>query len=254
MNSSKECCKKKSFNDSSKIYRIIPFPRIVELLGKKRNTLVKPCKWKDPLEGWLRNEILRLYNEGSRTEYGDFFGQCWTTDYSSELMWNMYSKGTNGFRIKSTVGKIKCSLKTLRKGEYWYISPINYQDFSKLESYHQCELKDMCSNNERQDPRFWLAQSYMIKREGYKSEHEVRLICNRSKTSDEFFDYPICPNFMIDQIMMHPDMSDNDYGYFKKFFSKFLGFKGEIKKSVLYKNPASISGLKWIPHPSADPP
>ena len=249
MKSSEEYFKKKRLTDSRKIYRIITFPRVLELLHKKVNVLVEPCKWKDPLEGWLRNEIFRLYkgrnlDSDSGIECGKFFGQCWTTDYASDLMWNMYSEGTNGFRIRSTVKKIKCSLKTLKNEDYWYISPINYKNFSKLESYNRDDLEYMHSNDTERGLRHSLAQSFMIKRKGYMSEHEVRLICSESKPEreDGLFEYGIDPNCMIDQIMMHPGMSCANYKYYRRIFRCF-SFEGEILKSTLYQKPDSIANF-----------
>lgn len=261
MNTSENLCDKlKNKSNFRSIYRIISFDRVIELLAEKKNTLVEPYIWDDPLEGWIYNELLNHY--GNPKVRGKFFGQSWTRENMSEPMWKIYSNGTDSVRIKSTIDDLKD--KPLEKKEdYWCVQPINYKHFSKIKLCN-LEVNDHELNELIDDPnqlselidyygdsigtnngstsrmKFCqiaaLAKSYMIKRMAFKHENEVRLICywKGAKPKKRFYKYSIRPNDFIKEIMMHPGISDSEFEKRKKILEAYE-FNGNIRRSEIYK-------------------
>ena len=253
MKSSEECRKKEktSLTDNSVIYRIIPFQRLAELLVTKKNTFVNPSLWDDPFEGWTMEEICSILSvkqfEIPPCSSGKFFGQCWTSDYASEALWQIYSKGTDGFRIRTTVGKLKASLGNEVNNGNVVVDEVEYRDTGSL------KFCDFIDPSKLVDESFLiqsLAKTYMVKRKAYKHEYEVRFIvyCQKPK-DDKLFTYKIHPNKLIDQIMIHSDVSDKDFKKLKRII-KELGFKikvdGEtkIKKSTIHALPKKLGSCK----------
>ena len=220
------------------LYRIIPFQRLADILINKKNTLVNPSKWDDPFEDWILNK-----NPSAQVNKCNFFGQCWTIENKSEAIWRVNSIGTDGFRIRTKVDKLWNSLNGMEDREYIFckigeISYLEKNEIKKLKegsSFNVSILRQDKLQISKQFPENIsdLIDGFMIKRLGYQYEYEIRLICYNSKNKQEGIKrYSICPNDVIEQILIHPRVDDDDACRIKCTLKK-LGFTGEIKRSEL---------------------
>ena len=232
--------KNKKKSSCRPVYRIIPINRFIELLTEKKNTLVEPYLWNDPLEGWIYNKILEYYKlyEGTHRIPGKFFGQSWTQENKSELMWKIYSNGTDSVRISSTISKLKKSPFENNNDVKWCVKPIDYRSFqSGLQLSELIGPHDGCLDSKISA----LIKSYMIKREAFKHEDEIRIICHskNAKSTEKTLKYEICPECFIDEIMMHPGISDSEFKKFKNIF-KAYNLTKKVRRSEIYKMPDKI--------------
>lgn len=95
------------------IYRTVTFERLVELLTLKRNVLVRPKKWADTFEDLLGKSVLRIDSRNCGTFRTDhIYGQCWTLHTVSDAIWQIYSNGNDGYRLRTRVDRLLGSLKS----------------------------------------------------------------------------------------------------------------------------------------------
>ena len=222
-------------NDSEKfcgktyIYHYLSFQRLANLLKKKENTLVSPLKWEDPFEKWRLKSIAENNKNISFNEKS-WFGQCWTTSGKSDAMWKLYTNGTDGFRIRSTVKKLWESLPK-EKNVGYRIAKVSYRPKRELateieggegrrklateieERNENISEDDFCTKNEELNGFQYISAAFMIKRYAYEYENEVRLICyKKNEENRELFSYNIvCPSKLIDQILIHPRILPEEY-------------------------------------------
>ena len=224
---------------TTRIYRIIPFQRLTEILINKENSLVYPSIWEDPFEKWRLEKMSKIKKR--------YFGQCWTLHARRDMMWKIYSNGTDGFRIRTTIGDLLQSVN--RHDLPGIIARVKYLGKktikSHVEDYGDCYCKDfILTDVEMTGSTLSTAKKFMIKRFAFIPENEMRLIhyrdgeaqgseCYRYKSSPNRMIYKICPNRMINQIMTHPEVSSDDHKALRSALRK-IGFKNEIKPSELY--------------------
>ena len=122
------------------------------------------------------------------------------------------------------------------------IGMINYMYKDKIKQV--IELNNsfgikIIQSDEMQDNREFpenisnLVDGFMIKRVGYRYESEVRLICYSNENERESIKrYCICPNDVIDQILIHPRVNDHELCGLKCTLRR-IGFTGDIKRSEL---------------------
>lgn len=237
------------FTPSTPLYRIIPFQRLAEILIFRRNTLVDPSKWTDPFEKWRKDKISKTCKE-SESSVKNYFAQCWTLEPTKDEMWTIYSQGTDGVRIRTTVEKLIASLNN--DGIRCIAAKVNYLERKKILSYFDDDCPDNSEVTSKIKTYFnensWplpedvgvsenflkMAERFMIKRLGFSYEHEARLIClNEKGKCDEYYRYRMCPNSMIDQIKINPRVSWREYKALKCTIRK-LGFDRKIGRSELH--------------------
>ena len=92
----------------TRIYRIVPFVRLLEMFSESKNVLVKPELWEDTFENFiLRSKIKAADGRVLRYNFHEqMYGQCWTLENSSDAVWRIYSPDKNGLRIRTTVRKL----------------------------------------------------------------------------------------------------------------------------------------------------
>lgn len=257
MNTSKNSTK---FCGETKIYHYMSFQRLANLLIKKENTLVSPLKWEDPFEKWRLDELKKISKEkGDDFDCNEryWFGQCWTTNTKSDAMWKIYTKGTDGFRIRSTVSKLWNSLPSEKEGvePRYRIAKVSYRQKKTLKREIRMKNKNFDSDKFRSETidnetQFGnISAAFMIKRLAYEYEKEVRLICHWNRENDDgLFSYDIgCPKDLIEQILIHPKVSQKDYLLLKCVLEKILKNnileEIEIKRSKLHD-----LGLESVEH------
>lgn len=235
--------KKVKFDCSTTIYRYIPFQRLAQVLINKEISLARPRTWDDPFESWRINSISKN-NSRNHTNIKNYFGQCWTLHYLDDAMWSLYSKGTDGFRIRATVGRLIESFD--HSGVPYNIAKVKYLERNKIEDYlignkFLSELDDhfdkfsLCNGDTSQECFLETAKKLMIKRKGFAHEKEIRLVCYKdmSDQADDYFMHPICPHRVIDQIVIHPRVNLYDYEVLKCALRR-IGFRNEIARSELH--------------------
>lgn len=229
----------------TQIYRTVTFKRLVELLTLKRNVLVRPRKWPDTFEDLLGQSILRI---GTK-DHGTFstehiYGQCWTLNTVSDAIWQIYSEGKDGFRLRTNVGKLLGSLKSqvadpdinCHIGRVRYLRDHELVDFGKT---HFAQPEGCDSDV--------VAEAFMVKRRAFEHEQEVRILYQAPNAGEhgDLFPYTLDPNEIIDQILVHPLVPYADFKRTKLEIRK-MGFAGEIKRSLLYKKPEGFE-IQWGP-------
>ncbi len=171
---------------SKNIYRFLSFPTFVDAVQLGRLAFVTYDMWEDPYEGFvlgaLKNEEGRkriryqLKHMGHLMDPQAVLGilsamrytvhlQSWTRLSESDALWRIYGFGNMGIRIKTTVEKI---------GK---IGKITVFDVDYREPSLEEELRRICAGRNIVDVR----QAFLIKREAFKHEEEVRLITDIDK-------------------------------------------------------------------------
>lgn len=231
------------------IYRYISFQRLADILKNKQNSLVDPSRWSDPFERWRINKI---FDGNQKDEAAKYFGQCWTRGYMHDAMWSLYTKGTDGFRIKIKISDLIGDLG--EQGVPCLIAKVLYLKRSEIESYFGvdncmktepskrndivCRINNhfkrySCSGNMCESENIIeIAKKFMVKRRGFKHENEFRIICYKDNT-DRYYRYDICLEKMISEIMVHPLVSDHDFQVLEWALDK-VGYKGTVRLSKLH--------------------
>ena len=167
----------------------------------------------------------------------DLYGQCWTLAKASDAMWRIYSMGTDGIRIRSTVGKLIDSLSSCNE------APRTSCFIGKVRYLTDCELNDFAATHFSEglgaDGRK-IASSLLIKRKAFRHEREVRLIhlsSSRTKPSQHFHFYHFDPDALVEQVMLHPQLSRAEANRLKTVIRSKMNWSGELKQSMMYRPP-----------------
>jgi len=217
-----------------KIYRVMPVHRLFELFESKRIALVQPSKWDDPFENLLLKGMIEGIFEKfpESTVFRNFiYGQCWTTHRETDAMWRIYSQDKSGVKIRCSIRNLLSSITEFNtdfRNDGIFIGKVDYLPqktiFSRLSS-----ITDIYGRE--------AAKSLLLKRQEFKHEAEIRLIC--TKGSDEVQKFEIDPNEVIEEIVFDPRM--NEYicnSYMDSIKNK--GFSGRVAQSAMYRLPRDI--------------
>jgi hypothetical protein len=226
------------------IYRIVPYDRLIELFQRQENTLVKPVLWEDTFENFAIKAKLQTQS-GEVIQYNVhelMYGQCWTLEKSSDAMWRIYSSERKGIRIKTTIEKLLDSLASSTIN-----TPHSEHCIGKVEYLKSSRLvrSSRSTFNKNGEVTFGsLFRSLLLKRKAFKHENEVRLMFldwSENSGIETLYKYPIEPNYLIDEIMIDPRVSDIEYKEIENDIRKNTGFTGKIKKSLLYRLPEELT-------------
>lgn len=218
-------------NKSNLIYRIMDFPRVVEIFKKNKIYFAHPSSWDDPYETRLRHPKTH-----------QIFASCWCQSGISDAMWRIYSPHGLGVRISlyknSLEQSIKSWIKEERNGYRWRGREIRYLPQKEL-----IEEIDLIRNDLKKEytvPR--AVDALYLKRQAFSHENEWRglLFCPAEKRERKGIFIPIDPHKMIRNILIDPRSPDALADAFKHYFKDVLGYSGTVTKSVLYKIPRPI--------------
>ena len=223
------------------IYRIISAKRLIELFKTQKNVLVHPSRWEDPYENFVLKSKVRL-SSGEITEYKyheNFYGQCWTLHQASDAMWRIYSSDFQGIRIKTTVRKLLDSLyngSCHKPSMSCVIGKVQYLSQEKLKKFANNIYQNGSLSKEN------LFKSLLVKRLAFKHEREVRILYFDldKRENGKLFPYNINPHDLIDQLMLDPRLTVEEANKLKGKIIKTTGYRGKIKRSLLYAAPKQI--------------
>jgi len=226
-------------SDRTKIYRIFPRNRFLELFRKDQNVLVLPTMWEDPFENvFLKADVITTSGEkGGFGFHADVYGQCWTMETASDAMWQIYSRQKDAVRVRTTVGDLINSLRDVH-GEWaeqtCFIGRVKYLTENKLKSFGQTVFKSGITPNT-------IARSLLVKRRAYKHENEVRLIFidrGATKQTGGLYKYRFDAREIINQAMVDGRVEYNHFLPFKEQVMALTGLsQKQVKRSLLYRQP-----------------
>lgn len=210
------------------VYRVVSLERLLELFSTGRNVLVSPELWDDPFE----NFILK----GQRVSRHGWYGQCWTRQRASDAMWRIYSPDSNGVRMRSTPTRLLESLRAATEGDA-FIGKVRYLPNGPLMRFARKALKrgylTVAANG---------AHTLLVKRPAFRHESEVRLLVNRqSGFGGKLLKYEVDPHTLVDQLMLDPRLSPEEAAKAKTEIRSRTGYRGSIKRSLLYGPPPPLT-------------
>lgn len=240
-------------NDNRKIYRILSQEHFFQICKEKKNTLVLPREWvknrrkwlQDPFENFILRSTLKSISTGEKGKFDSHdiaYAQCWTLNAASAAMWQIYSNGANAVKIKTTVDKLSNGLYNANpKWEGCYIGEVDYLTKSKLHELSQTIFKHGVTSEA-------IACSLLVKRRPYKYEKEVRLIYiidsekEKKKHVHSIYTYDIDPYDMIEEVVLSPHATDDEYARFKERVTKCTSLADrQVKHSSLYHEPKGFT-------------
>jgi hypothetical protein len=226
----------------TKIYRTIHKDRLLKMFASGENALVRPSLWDDTFENYLLNSPVELKGEvGSFSFANDLYGQCWTLEGFSDAMWRIYSADKMGVRIRTTVRKLLDALSASNPGTdaiSCFIGKVRYCTDTKLREFAENHFRRGFGTDGRK-----IAETLLIKRNAFRHEKEVRLIYlaprSTSPSEDLLFHNFDCQSD-LNQIMLHPQLSDSEATSLRDEIVKKTGFRGKVLHSRLYRLPTGF--------------
>lgn len=259
--------------DDCCLYRIMPFEQLMQMLVEKVNTLVKPSKWEDPYELFIKNCKVRFCSddkiiEGKSLKWERWYGQCWTKVKDSDGLWRSFThnKAVRCVKIRTTKQKLYNSLQNSvaikKKPIIPFLSEVNYVGSFKgdaIQNIFDHSMKEYVGRlflNKESDVEKIISASLsysllQTKRDSFQYEDEVRLFAyDENQIIDkDVFSYNISPKKLIEEIEFDPWTPDYLQNTYKKLLEryKFKNHKGKenvVKFSQLYKKPREGLELK----------
>ncbi|WP_288403458.1 DUF2971 domain-containing protein [uncultured Acinetobacter sp.] len=222
------------------IYRIYPKNRFIELLNTKKNVLVRPALWDDPMENFFLNSIVKT-EDGELVSLesiaAGWYGQCWTTKEESDAMWRIYSPDKNGVKVRTTINKLFESFydktDSYRKLKY-FVGKVSYESSQNIEDFlSRVAFTDLALGG--QADKF--ARTLCIKRPEFDHEQEVRLLFHDAQnqhTDKKVVAFNLDHTLVFDQVVIDPRMSENEFNAIKSEIIE-NGCVSPITQSTLYK-------------------
>jgi len=156
-------------------------------------------------------------------------------------MWRIYSQNKNGIRIRTTVEKLLESLSIANVS-----TPMVESGIGKVTYKTDKKIVAAVKGTFREDGRMTfggLFRSLLIKRKAFEHEKEIRLIhldWGHELPDSNLFKYEIDPHDLISQVMIDPRISYDEFKNIQKKIENKTGYKGDIKRSLLYKLPEPV--------------
>lgn len=201
-----------------KLNRFTTLPILLDLLQRKKLTLLDPNSWDD------KNDSAVILEYKKRKEIKNLFAVCFS--YADETVhhWKTFSNGISGCVIEFDALKL-----------FEIIGKIPTLRHQKVEYKKLSEIED---NNTTID----IDQMPFIKRWPYRCEEEYRIIVEND-TAKTLFDIEI-PLDIINKITISQQMPQQIYATIKSYLKDLNGNSiCRISKSTLYENQRWINGL-----------
>jgi len=197
--------------------RFTKIPFLIDLLLKKKLTLLNPSLWEDGNDRF----IMELYRKRENKE--SLFALCLTDSRETIHHWNAFADGESGCCIEFNYNKLCDCIKKVDCD--FYYQKIEYK-----------KIKDLATN-EKESKKF-----PFLKRDPFRPEKEFRIValCNTVQTNS--FSIPITLD-TINRITLSNKLPKEIFENVKNGLNIIAPeFKGKISHSTLFNN------VKWIGH------
>jgi len=197
-----------------KLNRFTTLPVLLDLLQRKKLTLLNPETWEDKND----SEIILEYKK--RKNIKNLFAVCFSLGDETIHQWKTYSNGSSGCCIEFDAEEL---FKILSKIPGLTHRKVLYKKVNEV------EMNGVPIN-----------RIPFTKRWPYRCEEEYRIII-ASDTDNEFYDIDI-PLEIINKITISQQMPDQIYQTIKKYLKNIKGDPdSRINRSTLYSNKRWIS-------------
>ena len=216
----------------------------MDLFNTKKNTLVKTKKWEDTFENFALKSKL-IFPDGTEITldtHERLYGQCWTTSKESDAMWRIYSPDKKSVRIRTTIEKLLSSLSLANVN-----SSMTQECIGKVEYIPEAEITNRAKSafsTEGQITFGSLFRSLLVKRKAFEHEREIRIIhldWGYDLPKNDIYQYDIDTHDLIDQVMMDPRISHEEFQSIKSEIKQKTGYRGDIERSLLYRLPETLT-------------
>lgn len=216
-------------SENQYLYRILSLRHVVDMFESSELHFASPSSWDDPFEQLLKHK-----------DTGNIFAQCWTRRSVSDAMWRIYSPDHSALRIRVTKGRLSDALDAA-KARFKIsarIEPVSYLKAGEVKQ----RLNEIAVDLRKKYSVRRASDSLLIKRDSFDHEAEIRVIL-LSRSSAEIRTscrVAIDPHSLIENIYFDPRVDPLFEKIAKHFLRTKLKYKGQIKKSSLYRVPSSI--------------
>lgn len=232
------------------IYRIVSFEELRKIFKKSSLSLSKPSSWEDESELFLFNNIgITENNESVSFNYlkNRLYCTCWSQKDESAALWKIYaSKKTSKYvKIKSTPRKImKYFYDVNTSAHYWtyFCGKVRYVETKNMNEILSNNLIDYFMPESFSKAIY----SLFFKKAAFDYENEIRFVfiaqsdvpedklsVNKWDVSKKYFYFKIDINDIIEEIVFHPQISNENRELIENEIRKY-DYKGKLYKSSLY--------------------
>lgn len=231
------------------IYKYIPFKYLKLMIQNSSLYFGSVSSWEDVYENWFLKEKMVLPS-GEKGNAMDLipgvFGQSWTLQEESDVMWRIYSKvdkkqpdylDDTAVRIKTTGRKLFDVIYTDdRDYNTSYIGVVTYlsqNDFLKMQN-SLSPLNPLYLNEV-------FVTSYFFKRTPFEHEREVRPILIYPPKHENFgkdsVSFDIDFDNLIDEMVTDPRLTSGEYGTVRGQLIGLGAKSNKVRNSELYSIP-----------------
>jgi Protein of unknown function (DUF2971) len=202
-----------------KLNRFTTLPVLLDLLQRKKLTLLDPKLWDD------RNDSEVILEYKARKKIKNLFAVCLSCGDETVHHWKTFSNGNSGCVIEFNAPKL---FKIINKIENLRHKKVVYKKLSEIED-----------KNTRLD----IDQMPFTKRWPYRCEEEYRIIVE-TNSKETFFEIDI-PLDIINKITISQQMPEPIYATIKSYLKDLNGnAESRISRSTLYENKRWINRFK----------
>ena len=206
-----------------KLNKFTTLPVLIDLLHRKKITLIDPKLWED------KNDTKGIFEYKKSKHIKNLFALCFSYSDETVHLWKAFSNGPYGCCIEFNYDLL---LKEIKKAHPLFKhGPVEYKKLKDIE-YPQKRI------HEDKIP--------FIKRWPYRCEEEYRIMVEIIGKKSLFHEVRI-PLEVINKITISQHMSQQVFNSIKKYLEKIIGtHEIKINRSTLYENKRWIKGLKVI--------
>lgn len=210
-----------------RLYRIIRFDRLVQMLNTDEWHFAHPSEWVDPYESRLTSLLSHA-----------LFAQCWCRKGVSDAMWRIYSQDKLGVRIRTTKRKLRDALLAASSTRDIGFRIANVQYLNEIE-YIARASKIRADLNA--GPTFIRASAHLfLKRVAFEHEAETRVVVfdtsRPAGVAEKSVKVSLKSRQLIDSVLVDPRAPDEFVEAYRHLLKDRLKFPGSVKKSLLYQS------------------
>ena len=226
---------REEFLKSKLLYKHLPLENALCSLNENYLWFANPSEWKDPFEKrFLEAKYIRDGKEVRFSWKDRVFCTCLTQTQTSEAYWNAYRHDNIGIEFKIYKEKL---LEELERYDDSYKVFIGRAEYLKTRDITK-DLRDIPFNppiekNRRLNSDLFAARLFLLKREDFKYEDEIRIIVvkkNQTKEAGIKVKYACGNTDLIYQIVLDPNIGKSTAAMLKKVFIDEYGFSPFIGK------------------------